>query len=160
MYGSYKPQITGQDEGIWRRINIIPFIVSIPEKYIQSQSVMLRRFKEEKTGIFAWIVRGCLEWQQHGLGVPARVIEANSEYRHEEDVVQHFIDECCENAPSGQVNKTELYQQFRTWCAFTGNKFFEQKSQKWFTQQLTLHGYLQQGHGRQLIGGLVFRGKV
>ena len=32
MFGNHKPSITGTDEGIWRRIKLIPFEYRIPEE--------------------------------------------------------------------------------------------------------------------------------
>jgi len=160
MYGNNKPQITGQDEGIWRRIRVIPFTVSIPKESTLPQSVLLQQFKEEASGILSWAVRGCLDWQRNGLVIPKSVQEATSEYRYEEDVVQHFIDDVCVSEASGQIEKNELFQLFRAWCYQLGNLEFEQKSQKWFTKQLTRLGFSQQGHGRKFIGGLVARRMV
>ena len=160
MYGNYKPQIVGQDEGIWRRIKIIPFVVSIPPEINKPQSALFQDFKSEAPGILAWAVRGCLEWQRHGLGFPQKVVEATAEYRNEEDVVQQFIDEICTIDCSGQSNKTELYMQCQTWCARSGYAEYEHRSQKWFTQQLTRQGYSQCGHGRQLISGLKIERRV
>ena len=97
---------------------------------------------------------------RYGLGVPKTVAAATAEYRMEEDVVQQFIDEVCTIDCSGQSEKTELYMQFRTWCTTLGNAEYQNKSQKWFTQQLTMHGYTQQGHGRQLISGLKIERRV
>ena len=39
----------------------------------------------ELPGILAWAVRGCLEWQKVGLGLPTSVSEATREYREECD---------------------------------------------------------------------------
>jgi len=66
MAVNHRPEIQGTDKGIWRRIRLIPFEVEIPEK--QQDPKLLDKLIEEAPGILAWAVRGCLQWQQSGLG--------------------------------------------------------------------------------------------
>ena len=91
---NHKPTIRGTDTGIWRRIKLIPFAVSIPDE--EQDKALGEKLQAERAGILAWAVQGCLAWQEHGLGEPDEVRQATSEYRGEQDVLATFIAERCE----------------------------------------------------------------
>lgn len=70
---NHKPNITGTDDGIWRRILLIPFTQSFkdkPNKQLESQ------LADELPGILNWALAGLQEWAREGLGVPAAVRQA------------------------------------------------------------------------------------
>src|SRR5262249_7628395 len=82
-----KPTVTGTDNGIWRRIRLIPFTARFPDGDLRTDPHLPEKLASEVEGILAWCVRGCLEWQQIGLKAPQRVLAATEEYRADEDVV-------------------------------------------------------------------------
>ena len=47
MFGNHKPRISGTDEGIWRRIKLIPFEYKIPDEDLRDQSEMKEEFQKE-----------------------------------------------------------------------------------------------------------------
>ena len=136
MYGNHKPVIKGTDEGIWRRIHLIPFAVQIP---VSEQDPNLKaKLAEELPGILAWAVRGCLDWQKHGLSVPESVKEATADYRAEMDVVSAFIEECCTTGQNHYAKWKELYAAYTDWCNVNGERA---ESGKRFGNTLTERGY-------------------
>jgi putative DNA primase/helicase len=80
---NHKPTIRGTDEGIWRRIRLIPFNVTIPPD--QRDPDLPAKLRAELPGILNWALEGCLAWQADGLTNPAAVEEATAEYRAEQD---------------------------------------------------------------------------
>ena len=68
---NHRPEIRGTDKGLWRRVRLIPFEVEISEE--QQDQKLLEKLIEEAPGILALAVRGCLQWQQSGLRLPASV---------------------------------------------------------------------------------------
>ena len=72
----------GRDQGIWRRIRLIPFEVEIAEE--KQDAKLLDKLLEEGEEILAWAIRGCLDWQNDGLGLPVAVKEASQAYREEQ----------------------------------------------------------------------------
>jgi putative DNA primase/helicase len=78
----------------------------------------------EREGIFAWIVRGAIDWYRDGLRPPRSVLEANESYRMEQDRVGQFVRECCIieadtwSPFSGAM--TGLYPAYRSWCGESG----------------------------------------
>ena len=79
LYGNHKPSITGTDHGIWRRIRLIPFEVTISEA--ERDPHLIDALKGEESGILAWLVDGCLGWQRDGLGAPEAVSQATDSFR-------------------------------------------------------------------------------
>ena len=114
IYGNHKPVIRGTDEGIWRRMRLIPFEVTIPAA--KQDRRLAQKLRAELPGILAWAVQGCLDWQKDGLSAPAEVTEATAAYRAEMDVLADFLTDKCILAPSAAVTKAALFTTYQTWC--------------------------------------------
>jgi putative DNA primase/helicase len=52
LAANHKPVIRGTDEGIWRRVRLIPFTVQIPKA--EQDKELLAKLREELPGILAW----------------------------------------------------------------------------------------------------------
>ncbi|MCL4225568.1 MAG: bifunctional DNA primase/polymerase [Myxococcales bacterium] len=86
-----RPRVGGVDEGIWRRLRLVPFPVVVPEA--DRDPDLLDKLKTEASGILAWAVRGAVAWRQFGLGpTPQAITDATHDYRIAEDVIGEFID--------------------------------------------------------------------
>lgn len=119
MATNHKPRIRGTDDGIWRRIHLIPFEVKIPEE--KKDKNLKYKLVKEAEGIFKWAVEGCMLWRSEGLSKPKSVLDATTEYRHEMDVISSFIDECC-TVGNGQIKASEIYGAYIKW-AETNNEY-------------------------------------
>mgnify|MGYP000978808766 CR=1 FL=1 len=135
-----KPTIHDPTEGIWRRIRLIPFTVTIPPE--ERDKKLPERLRGELPGILAWAVRGCLGWQQDGLSTPADVIAATEGYRKEQDVLAAFLADCCQVGPGLSVAKKSLVTAYTTWCQEAGE---EPLSTRVFSKLLADRGF---GPGR------------
>ncbi len=133
---NHKPVIRGTDEAIWDRIKLIPFTVRIdnpkPRREIDAM------FSEELAGIFSWAVEGCMEWQDHGLGVAEEVRKATAEYRYEMDNIGRFIEECCEVGEYFRTPSSELYEAYKAWAEDVGVEVLSSQS---FGRRLTELGF-------------------
>jgi putative DNA primase/helicase len=138
LVGNHKPVITDTTLSIWRRVKLIPFGVTIANKEIDPD--LPAKLESELPGILAWAVRGCLEWQKYGLQEPKEVINATSDYRHEQDILGDFIDDCCLLKPTAAVTKHELKGAYEEWCNSTGN---QPASQKTFKARLVERGIIE-----------------
>lgn len=114
---NHLPHIQGTDHAIWRRIQRIPFTVTIPED--EQDKDLPQKLKAELPGILAWALRGCLTWVHKGLMPPEEVIAATAEYRTSMDVIGRFIDECCLVNPQVRVKASALYDAYKHWCEET-----------------------------------------
>lgn len=126
MATNHKPLIRGTDTGIWRRIHLIPFKVQIPLEKVDKK--LKYKLVKESEGILKWAVDGCLRWQDEGLKMPGKVLDAVREYQHEMDVISAFLDACCV-AGEGEVKASQLYAVYAKWAAehneylMSGTKF-------------------------------------
>lgn len=134
--GNHKPQIRGTDHGIWRRIHMVPFTVTIPDD--EKDAHLGEKLAEEMPGILAWAVRGCLAWQREGLNPPAEVLAAVKEYREEMDILGAFLDERCMAHERMRVTAKAIYAEYRQWCDDNGQQPY---SQRRLGQALTERGF-------------------
>lgn len=129
---NHKPLIKGGDEGIWRRVRLVPF-----EQRFEGDRCDLglsSKLESELPGILAWAVCGCIEWQKRGLKAPKAVNDATAAYRSEMDTFSGFVDEKCCVAPNMSAGARELYQAYKSWAEANGEKGL---SQRWFGLRLT-----------------------
>lgn len=98
---NHKPGIGGTDDGIWRRIRMVPFDLKLKEGEIDFN--LGDKLKEEAEGILNWAVEGCLLWQLDGLTPPLKVQRAIDEYKEEEDRIGGFIQDECEIIREGYI---------------------------------------------------------
>jgi putative DNA primase/helicase len=111
---NHKPVITGTDHAIWRRIQLIPFAVTIPAE--EQDKDLALKLQGELPGILAWAVKGCIEWQRQGLSPAAEVVGATSVYRSEMDALAGFLDDCCVIEEGAYVTIAALYKAYSAWC--------------------------------------------
>ena len=93
-----KPVVKSTDEGTWRRIHLVPFIMFIP---VDQRDANFREKKllPELAGILNWALAGLKEYRRVGLDPPTVVTDAINEYRSDMDIVGSWIEERCEVAP-------------------------------------------------------------
>lgn len=121
---NHKPIIRGNDDGIWRRLPLIPFTVQIPLNKVDRS--LKEKLMRELPGIFNWAVEGCLMWQREGLKPPAEIQKATMEYRQEMDVIGSFIEQCCETGPGNAIGATELFKAYDKWAREMNEHSFTQ----------------------------------
>jgi putative DNA primase/helicase len=131
-----KPTIRGTDHGIWRRIRLIPFEVTIPPE--ERDRGLGEKLKAEWPGILAWMVRGCLAWQRDGLREPEAVLVATEKYRNEMDVMGDFLAARCVLSVTASISSGELYASYRLWCEDSGERV---SSHRAFGMRLAEHGF-------------------
>ncbi|MBO4857917.1 MAG: hypothetical protein J5527_05335 [Treponema sp.] len=140
MATNHKPKISGGDNGIWRRIKLIPFTISIPEE--KRDRHLTEKLMEENSGILNWLLEGFRMWEKEGLHEPDSVREANEEYRFDMDIVENFITDCLDIDASLQerVLNGELFETFRKWCEKNNETVLSQRK---FTSKLKEKNYEQ-----------------
>lgn len=128
----HKPVIKGQDDGIWRRVMLIPYLAvfgdavgvcdpgqSKPATHVKNKG-LVEQLRGESEGVLAWLVRGAVDWYAAGLNPPDIVLEASREYKSEQDKVGHFIHELCELGPDKKAVVKRLYDAYMVWTRENG----------------------------------------
>ena len=138
MATNHKPKIRGADNGIWRRIKMIPFTVTIPPE--QRDKNLTEKLIAENSGILNWLLKGYAMWKKEGLEEPAAVREANEEYRMDMDSVGTFVTDCLELDASLQwrLPTNMLYQTYIKWCNKNNERVM---SQKWLGMRMSEKGF-------------------
>ncbi len=115
------PKVRHQDEAIWRRIVRLPFEHTVPAaRRDPGLKERLTTVPANLMAILAWIVEGCLRWQESGLIEPERVRTATMAYREDQDPLLEFIEECCELGPDYRISTRSLRGAYERFCEAEG----------------------------------------
>jgi putative DNA primase/helicase len=135
--GNHRPGIQSVDEGIRRRLHLIPFAVSIAKADRDEQLPL--KLQAEWPGILAWAIDGCLEWQRMGLAPPAAVVSATKEYLDAEDAPANWLTECCIRDANLHSSSSALFASWRAYAEAAGEHVGSQKA---FSQRLVAQGFV------------------
>lgn len=136
MLTNHKPIVQGTDEGIWRRLQLVPWDVVVPPD--ERDELLGDRLKLEADAVLAWLVAGYQQWRDAGLDEPEPVRVATEAYRAESDTVARFLDERCLIGPHFHVRSAELFSVWAKWCANQGE---ESGTAKAFTTEMQNRGF-------------------
>jgi putative DNA primase/helicase len=153
--GNHRPAIRSVDEAIRRRMNLIPFMVTIPRE--ERDPELSHKLKAEWPGILAWMIAGCLAWQRDGLQPPQAVTAATEDYLEAEDAVRVWIDECCETGPNQSDSAANLWAGWKAWAERAGEYVGNKRK---FSRKLEEKGFPREKGtgGRRRYVGLRFLG--
>ena len=117
---NHAPRIRGTDDGIWRRIWLIPFEVQIPEERRDPQ--ITEKLLQEKAGILNWMLAGLQQYhaQGHRLRPADKIVAATRAYRRESDAIGRFLADEMIYDPQGSVTRAGLYSIYSEWCKVEG----------------------------------------
>jgi len=153
-----KPSAPPNDRAFWERLHLIPFDISFvnrePQEPYERRAILDldQQLRKEAPGILAWLVRGCLLWQKHGLKPPRKITEATEKYRRDEDLLADYIDECCIREPGAKCSASELYGRFVTW--YHANIGVKEPSGHWFGKQLSQKYEKSKSNGKIIYHGI------
>jgi putative DNA primase/helicase len=116
--GNHKPVVRGTDHGIWRRIHLIPFTVTIPLE--ERDPELARKLESELPGILNWALDGYQAWRTRKLSPPPCVLEAVEEYRSDMDILGQWVEERCETGDALEVGVTDAYFDYGLWAVANG----------------------------------------
>lgn len=128
MVGNHKPVIRDTSDGIWRRVLLVPWEIQIEADKVDR--LLPEKLRAERDGVFAWLVRGALDYLMLGLAVPERVTSATSEYREDSDPIGAFIRAGC--IVTGMEHDTatpdDICVGYANWAAREGQPEFKKST--------------------------------
>jgi putative DNA primase/helicase len=119
LFTNFRPKVDGSDGAVWDRIRLIPFRVSFADR---EDRELGEKLAAESEGVLAWLVEGCLEWQDDGLGTCDAVEQATATYRTENDVIGRFVDDCCELGEDYRIERKALRDALVLYCEDGGDE--------------------------------------
>lgn len=134
--GNHKPGLRSVDEAMRRRFHLMPFAVTIPPD--ERDPELKDKLRGEWSGILAWMISGCREWQRIGLMPPAAVRTATEAYLEGEDALSAWIEEKCERDPLAWEASGALFASWRGWAETHGE---HAGTNRRFTQALEARGF-------------------
>jgi putative DNA primase/helicase len=116
--GNHKPRLRSVGFAMRRRVNMIPFQVTIPPD--ERDPALVEKLKAEWPGILQWMIDGCLDWQEGGLAPPEAVMTATDAYFAGEDGYSNWIADCCEIIVGFWSPSSELFAGWRGYAEKAG----------------------------------------
>lgn len=126
--GNYAPDIRGMDDGIWRRLMIVPFDVQIPKE--ERDPMIVQRMLDEGPGILNWLVEGARCYLEGGLAPPHQVSQATDTLRKDADPYGKFLDDACvvTGATEDSITSRELMLCFQFWQMQRGETPYKERT--------------------------------
>jgi putative DNA primase/helicase len=157
---NHKPKFRGQDDGLWRRVKMIPFKRFFAPS--ERDHNLDRKLLAEAEGIAAWCVRGAVAWFANGLQDPAYISAATDEYKATSDTLAGFFPGVLEADDSARINGADAYNQYREWCEAEGLQSKEVWSRKLFYSAMEERGIqrVRVAKGMALVGIRLARAEV
>ncbi len=112
------PQPRGDDRGIWRRLQIVTWPVSIPKA--ERDIELPTRLSVERDGILRWIIKGFEDWLEHGLDPPVDAMEQVASLRRTASPLANWYDERCEAAAGAETAHSALLADYEAWRGDNG----------------------------------------
>lgn len=152
LYTNHLPKVGATDDGIWRRLIVIPFGAKITgsgdiknyAKYLVANA---------GPAIMKWIIEGAEKAIRDNfkLQLPKCVEAAIAAYKAENDWMAHFLEACCEVGPDLEEKSGELYSAYRAYamrsnefCRST-TEFYTDLEQRGFTRVKLRNGRIVRG---------------
>ena len=156
LYTNHLPKVGANDDGIWRRLVVIPFNAKITGT---SDIKNYADYLYEKAGasVMAWIIEGARKAIEANFKTkpPKIVRDAMEEYRENNDWLGQFLDECCEVASELKEKSGEFYQAYRAYCMQSGEYI---RSTTDFYSAIDKAGFLRRKTNKgMIVSGLALR---
>lgn len=130
------PNIKGTDNGIWRRLETVPFLRTFTDK--EKDKFLPEKLEKESAKILGWCIQGFMKYWQLGNFIRCpRLQELKDRYKYKMDMVEQFLVNECTYATNAKVECRELYSHFKSW--FKNNTEYEMR-ESMFRDRLTKKG--------------------
>lgn len=122
-----RPVINDTDNGIWRRLKIVPWRVSLRED--QYDRTLPAQLEAQADGVLNWVVEGVLMWMREGLKDVAGVKEALEDYRKGANPFVQWFEDCVIREEGARTEASALFKSYTEWMTENGHdKAMSQKA--------------------------------
>jgi len=123
MSGNYRPVLDGTDEGIWRRVVLVPFLVTVekPDRLLAGKLML------EASGILNRLLDGLRDYLDNGMVWPDVVIEATAAYREDSDPLGRFLEIAVRRDVGNRVASADMHRLFTAWARSAGEREWKPK---------------------------------
>ena len=148
---NHRPIIKGDDDGIWRRIVVLPFRQKFEgarcDKHLEV------KLWAERDGILRWMIEGAGKYlTSNSLGFSPAIRAEQRQYRSDSDLLGEFLADCTVADPASRVHDKELFAKWGHWCNDNGHRAGTKNT---FTQRLAERGFpIKPSNGRKFYSGL------
>jgi P4 family phage/plasmid primase-like protien len=152
LYTNHLPKVSASDDGIWRRLVVIPFDAKIEgSSDIKNYGEYL--YQNAGESILAWVIEGAKKVIEldYKIPVPECVQQAISEYRSQNDWFGHFLEEKCELDASFRESSSSLYRAYRNYCVDT-NEYIRSTTDFYSALEAAGHGRIKVKNKRFFTG--------
>lgn len=133
---NHLPIIRGSDNGIWRRVLLVPFNQSFDAT--KADKNLQEKLLEEAAGVLNWCLDGTKKWQERGLTTPETISDAIRLYKYESDQISRWIEDRVSSVPGSRTTLNDFYNSYKQWAIENGERQF---SKNFFQKQLRERGY-------------------
>ncbi len=122
MSGNGYPKIAGTDNGIWRRMAVVHWPVTLEESEWREFEEVVSEFVPEYPGILNWLIEGVLIFLREGMIIPDAVRAKTQEYRDQMDPTSSFCARCIVPSEGADLTAKEFYQAYVDFTVDQGGK--------------------------------------
>lgn len=137
LLGNHAPAISNLDTAIQRRFLVVPFNCKPGEPDLRLEEVLAK----EWPGILRWMIKGAVDWYEHGLIVPKAIGEATTRYFDEQDIFKQWMEEACEVDPRNEHLMEKSTDLFASWSLFAKAHGEMPGTQTTFNENLRFRGF-------------------
>ena len=120
VLGNHRPRLKNLDEGLRRRIKMVPFNADFGGR---EDPDMTRKLYQEAGFIIQWLINGHMMWRENGCKAPAcRAVDSfTDDYFHSQSTIDLWLAENCavieddRRAGSAWNKSSELYANYVKW---------------------------------------------
>ena len=139
---NHRPIIKGTDDGIWRRLVIVPFNRTF--SLDKQDHDLEKKLWSEREGILVWLVKGATLYLKSGLKHSRAMQAGIKQYRTDSDLIGEFLVDHTTSAPDAEVKQSDLFMRYQIWCE---SNALRPSSKRAFTEQLRERGFGQRKSG-------------
>lgn len=124
LYTNHLPKVKGTDDGIWRRIIVIPFNHKFTKDNADIKNYSDVLYEEAGEFVLTWVIEGARKAYESNFRLknPAIVQKAIDSYKKENDWFGRFIEECCIVGEEEKCKSNDLYQRYRDFSVSQGER--------------------------------------